>query len=625
MNKCYNSGIGAAILVILASARPLNGQNQAAGRNAPEVAASPYGKALRLLEAGKTAEALAEIDTGLAKDRRDPMLHNLRGLAAGQLGREREAEASFRKVIELSPRAAIGYVNLAVLLAKQGRHAEGTEFFRLALKREPRNFNALLGLGESLAVLEKYAEAAPYLEKAWIVKGGDFQAGYEWARALRELKRFSEAQNVLQQLNPPRRAPLAAKYFALAAIVAEDQQERSTAERLYRRAYEFAPDSFEIYISLLRASLRAGAAISNGGLPPAPASLSADQHFTLGLFFASQGAYAEATPHFAETLRLEPESYSAAYNLALAYKGAGRTQEAIELIQHALRKMPTAELLSLVAALEEDSGDYPGAARHYQQAVEMEPANEQYYFDLGAEYLTHFNFDAALEIFRVGTQKFPGASRQFVGLGFGRYALRQYPDATDAFLTALELDPTSRSALGGWNSLPPFQAPQEWERVLLRLRRLAELHPENAEVLYCYGVTLYRYGVDGARAENFGLAESLLKRAIRLKPNFADAHLEVGNLYASQKENGNGLAEFLEAVGLNPGSEMAHYRLGQIYRDLNQLDLAEKELARYAELSRNRREQLARSRSAIKQFILAHPNSSTGSSRQGDSTTNKSP
>jgi hypothetical protein len=35
------------------------------------------------------------------------------------------------------------------------------------------------------------------------------------------------------------------------------------------------------------------------------------------------------------------------------------------------------------------------------------PSKEQYYFDLGIEYLTHFTFGPAAEVYRVGTQKFP--------------------------------------------------------------------------------------------------------------------------------------------------------------------------------------------------------------------------
>ena len=147
------------------------------------------------------------------------------------------------------------------------------------------------------------------------------------------------------------------------------------------------------------------------------------------------------------------------------------------------------------------------------------------------------------------------------------------------------------------------------------MKHLAEFYPQTAQAQYCYGVLLLRYGQANAQPENLRLAQPLLERAIELKPDFADAHLELGNLHVAQRENEKAVAEFSEVVRINPRSEMAHYRLGQTYRNLNQLDRAEKELAQYTELTRNRRELMARSRAAIKQFVLAQSGTSPDGSR----------
>jgi hypothetical protein len=66
----------------------------------------------------------------------------------------------------------------------------------------------------------------------------------------------------------------------------------------------------------------------------------------------------------------------------------------------------------------------------------------------------------------------------------------------------------------------------------------------------------------------------------------------------------------LETIRQDPKSDIAHYRLGQVYRDMNKMELATKELTRYQELSRLHKEELQRSRSAIKQFILSQSASS---------------
>src|SRR6266581_954604 len=115
--------------------------------------------------------------------------------------------------------------------------------------------------------------------------------------------------------------------------------------------------------------------------------------------------------------QLEPTSYLATYNLALAYKHDGNPQAAIELLELTLEKQPSAELHNLLASLEEEAGRYVEAVRHYQRAVDLEPDDEQYYFDLGAEYLMHLTLVPATEVFR-GSQRFPASPRLHVGRGW---------------------------------------------------------------------------------------------------------------------------------------------------------------------------------------------------------------
>jgi tetratricopeptide (TPR) repeat protein len=323
---------------------------------------------------------------------------------------------------------------------------------------------------------------------------------------------------------------------------------------------------------------------------------------------ASLDAYADAIPHFQQSLQMQPASYSASYNLALAYKRAGNSESAIQTIEQALMQRPTGELYDLLASLEEDAGRYVEAARHYQQAVQLEPTNEHYYFDLGAEYLVHLTFGPALEVFRVGSQKFPKSPRQYVGMGLAQFALRQYAEAAEAFLSALEIDPSSPDAFAAWNALPTFVAVDDWNRIKPRLQQLAERNARSAQALYCYGAAVFRHSVT-RRGEDFGLAQSLLERTIRLKPKFGAAHLELASLYAARKENEKAVASFLEAIRLEPDSDIAHYRLGQAYRNMHKLELAERELARYVELSRSHQNKAAQTKSAIRQFVLTQPDS----------------
>jgi len=570
-----------------------------------------YEQAMGLLQQGRSADALVVIDAAIGAGARDPSLYNLKGLAASELGRDAEAEESFRTVIRLSPKAAMGYNNLGVLLSKLERYEDAAKSFREGHARDPQNFTALLGLGTSLAALQKYEEATSYLEKAVAVRPGDFQAGYEWAHTLYEAKQPEIAKSALAGVAVPQDSDSAVKYYSLVGAIAESLHDDASAARAYQQAYAISA-SYDIYLALAQASLAAvnsdaGRAAFLEKLPAPPEDLSANQNLAIGLLFLAHGASAAAIPLLERALREDEFNETVTLNLAVAYKNVGRSADAVELAQRALAKKPSGALYNMLAELDEGAGKYVQAVENYQRAVEAEPTNEDYYFDLGMEYLSHFTFGPALEVYRVGTEKFPRVAREYLGLAFSHYAVREYPQAADAFTTALEMDPESPAVLKAWNTVLSSLSPADWAAILPRLSRLAAAHPQNADIAFYYGAALFRAefakGPDGRLDE----ARAFLEKAVKLRPDFAAARIELAGLCAAQKEDQKAVEEYREAIREDPKADIPHYRLGQIYRQMNKLDLATAELVRYQELSRLHEAEIKRSRSAIQQFVLAAP------------------
>ena len=566
-----------------------------------------FNQALQLFQAGRGVEALGVIDSAIQAGTQDPALYNLKGLISGELGRGSEAEMSFREVIRLSPKSAMGYNNLGVLLSKLARNQEAANAFRQAHTLDPQNFNALLGLGTSLAALNNYGEAAISLEKAWTLRPGDFQAGYEWAHALLGAKRPAEASKVLSKMTAPSDPATARKYYALAGVAAETTNDFPQAAHFYRQAHDLDPNSPETYIALVRSTLAAGTSPIESQLPETPANLSASQNLALGLIFAAHEAFDRAVPRFEAALALDPNNEVAILNLALAEKSMGKTTEAIGRLRAAMAAHPSAAISNALGGMEEETGQYVQAVGSYQRAVELDPANEQYYSDLGVEYLTHFTFGPAAEVYRVGTQKFPDSSRQYLGLGFSHYAVREYREAADAFTKALEIDPDSPAAFRAWKSALDALPPNDWGPFLPRLNKLAKAHPQSAELAFCHGAALFRSELAKGPTAAFGQAQLLLEKSVRLRPTFPAAHLELGALYAATKQTQRAVDEYLEVIREDGTLEVPHYRLGQLYREMNKLDLATAELSRYQELSRAHQEQLKRNRSTIQQFIIPQP------------------
>jgi tetratricopeptide (TPR) repeat protein len=592
--------------IVFLLAMPAGGQNtRQSAPNSGRGSSEAYHQALNLLRSHQLIQALDVIHEGLARNPSDWQLYDLQGLAESSMGHVDAAEASFRKVIELAPTRARGYADLGVLVFQLGRDDEAARLFQSALQLEPDNFTARLGLGTVLLALKQAQKAADLLKLAWESNSRNFRAGYEYALALRELKRPGEAEDVLLKLGVPPEPDFAAKYYALVGAVAEDQKDWPAAVHAYSRAYRLIPGEIEVYSSWVRAAVKSKDSNLIRSLPTPPAGLSSEQHCSLGILFASAGSFTQAIPEFKEALQENPANDLAAYNLALSYLQLDNRKEAFDVIQTALQQKPAASLYNLLASLEESGGDYVQAARDFRRAVDLNPENEEYYFDLGVEYLLHYAFRPALDVFEVGNKKFPASLREKVGLGFAHYGLHQYPEAEKAFVEALEINPSAPAAVAAWNTVTSFLTPDGYQKTSEHLCQLAARFPSSPDALYYCGASLFRAAEGTGRIGDLEVVKNYMERSLHLKPEFAPAHFELGRVYAAQNDYEKAVQEFLEAIRVDPKSPMAYYQLGLAYRKLGELKLAQQELVQYSALSRKQQSQMSQYQSEIKKFIVA--------------------
>ena len=141
--------------------------------------------------------------------------------------------------------------------------------------------------------------------------------------------------------------------------------------------------------------------------------------------------------------------------------------------------------------------------------------------------------------------------------------------------------------------------------MIQRFRRFSELQPGNALALYYYAMSLWK----GKRAEDPGFdlqeVESLLQKSVALDPKLAEAHVQLGNLYADQHEYAKSIPEYTEALELNPNLPDAHYRLGQDYVHVGQKDRAQAEFDVYQQLRAQHMAEVDKERAEVQQFVYS--------------------
>jgi Flp pilus assembly protein TadD len=91
---------------------------------------------------------------------------------------------------------------------------------------------------------------------------------------------------------------------------------------------------------------------------------------------------------------------------------------------------------------------------------------------------------------------------------------------------------------------------------------LVARRPSDARNLGCYAILLKNRGGPGAGAA-LERAVAAGREAVRLKPDYAMAHVNLGNALKAQGKVAEAAAEHREAVRLKPDSAMAHYNLGK--------------------------------------------------------------
>jgi tetratricopeptide (TPR) repeat protein len=401
--------------------------------------------------------------------------------------------------------------------------------------------------------------------------------------------------------------PFASKSFEvhelLGLVYAEQSQDAKAIEQL-NAAVSLKPDSAAARTNLATAMLHSGKPELAGeqfrkALELAPRDY--DANHNLGEFYIQSGKVAEAIPLLEQARRADPSSYNNGYDLAMAYFLTGKLDDARQLVQVLVQQKNTGELHNLLAQIEEKDGKFIAAASELEIAAHMDPSEDNL-FAWGSEYLLHRTYDPAIDIFQEATQRYPTSPRLWIGLGMSLNGRGRYDEAVKSLLKAADLDPSDPRCYV-FLSKAYTSSPNQADEVIQRFRRYAELRPGTALAVYYYAMSLWK----GKRAEEspaeIDQVQSLLEKSLTLDPSLAEAHLQLGNLYADRHDYIKSIPEYVRTLELDPSIADAYYRLGQDYVHTGQKDRAQAEFDVYQRLRAQHLADLDKERAEVQQFV----------------------
>ena len=256
--------------------------------------------AVGLYSSGNYVEALSMMNNLLKFQPENIVALNITGVCTQCLGRQGDAEKTYRSAIRLRPDHADAYFNLGGLLHEQQHFAEAEETYRRAISLRPDYVDAHYNLGRLLHELKHFATA----EEAY-------------RRALFFRPDYADAHNNLGNLF-------------------KEQKRFAAAEEAYRRALFFRPDYADAWYNLgnlLKEQKRFAEAEESYCCA---ISLSPDHvaaRFNLGNLFHEQQHLAEAEQAYRRTITLRPDYAEARWNLSMLLLSQGRFEEGWPLLE----------------------------------------------------------------------------------------------------------------------------------------------------------------------------------------------------------------------------------------------------------------------------------------------------
>ena len=344
---------------------------------------------------------------------------------------------------------------------------------------------------------------------------------------------------------------------------------------------------------------------------------------------------------------------------AMSLESQGKNQEAEAAWEAISKHQPSnPEPYAHMGLLEARLEHYPEAIRLYRKAMALDPSMPSLQLNLGLALFKNGDYRQAIEMFEPFLKAKPDDQRLNVLVGMSHYGLgeygkaspylkrasqgdqqnltllltlahsclysQQYPCVLDAFhqIVALNAESAEADMLVG----EALDEMKEADGAIREFRAAAQVNPKEPNVHFGLGYLLWKKGQHADAAKEFQaeldndpqhlqamlyLADSemqmnqldqariLLEKLVKLSPDNAMAHRDLGIVYADLDRKQEALREFQAAIKLAPNDVNAHWRLGRLYRSMGMATEAKTEFDKANSLNKAEDERLLKIMSTI--------------------------
>jgi tetratricopeptide (TPR) repeat protein len=311
----------------------------------------------------------------------------------------------------------------------------------------------------------------------------------------------------------------------------------------------------------------------------------------LGLLEARQQHYKDAIFFYRKALKLNSNFPGLRFNLGLSLFKSGDLHAAVQTFQFLLNNDPSSpdavRLITLIGLAHYGLGEYPAAASYLRQAMAHDPTNLPFRLMLAQSCLRSRQYQCVLDVYQEILKLNAESAEADMLAGEAYDELKNDAGALAQFEAAVKADPKAPDVYFGYGYL--LWRVLKFDQAEKAFRSELENNPEHPLALAYLGDTEIHLNRSGE-------AVPYLKRAVKLQPSVAIAHLDLGIIYQDERREDDALREFQVAERLSPDDPSIHWRLGRLYQSMG------KKLQAQAEFDKTRNMQQAKQRTLQEQM-----------------------
>jgi tetratricopeptide (TPR) repeat protein len=475
------------------------------------------------------------------------------------------------------------HASRGISLARQGKLPEAEQELQEAVRSAPAVAPYRAQLGSILGLQGRWKEALENFQKAVELDPGDLNFRRETAAVEWQLGLMTSAEKNLQFVLT--KHPGDSGAILLLGLVKEKTGDYANAAELLDSQFELVASQPDRTVALFHSIVESGQSEKIAKILEVLRVHASDSHWANATGQCIQiavtgGDLDTSRALFALIPDNDPGRPAAGVQLARIFYSRGQVSQAKELLLRlAEQSVASPDVQALLGNCFESEHQPALALQAYQQAIEASPKRVDYYQDAISLLLDLGKTSDALVLVNRALVIAPADARPWLWKGNAELRTHRYKDAIASYTHSAALDNSSVDPILGIAAVH-YVAGQR-DAALAEYKSGIGRFPNEARLYIAYAEMLLG-SPDSLKLQSE--AASLLEKAVKLAPQSAEAHYQMGQLALRQSRLKDAEADLLHSLQSDPDQSKAHFALSTVYRRMGRVDDAAKQFLIYQDL-----------------------------------------